>query len=88
MEVSLKAGKKGVEIGKDILGKFTTSGKGVKKKKGQTKTIKRRESIQNLKTGKIKTNQGKGKKVGISQAQAKQTGKIKKALKKHLNKMQ
>ena len=69
--------KKGVEIGKDILGKFTTSGKGVKKKKGQTKTITRRESIQNKKTGQIKTNQGKGKKVGITQAQDKKTGKIK-----------
>ncbi len=69
--------KKGVEIGKDILGKFTKSGKGVKDKKGQTKTIKRRQSIQNLKTGKIKTNQGKGKKVGITQAQDKKTGKIK-----------
>tara|TARA_Y100000401_G_scaffold51813_1_gene40600 strand:- start:2443 stop:3288 length:846 start_codon:yes stop_codon:yes gene_type:complete len=69
--------KKGSEIGKDILGKFTTSGKGVKNKKGQTKTITRRDSIQNKKTGQIKTNQGKGKKVGITQAQDKKTGKLK-----------
>jgi len=69
--------KKGAEIAKDILGKFTTSGKGVKNKTGQTKTIARRDSIQDKKTGKIKTNQGKGKNVGITQAQDKKTGKIK-----------
>jgi hypothetical protein len=66
-----------INLGKDILGKFTKSGKGVKDKKGQTKTITRRESIQNKKTGQIKTNKGKGKKVGITQAQDKKTGKIK-----------
>ena len=66
-----------IKFGKDVLGKFTTSGKGVKNKKGQTKTIVRRDSIQDEKTGKIKTNQGKGKNVGITQAQDKKTGKIK-----------
>ena len=69
--------KKGLEIGADILGIFTKSGKGVKNKSGQTKTITRRKSIQNKKTGQIKTNQGKGKNVGITQAQDKKTGKIK-----------
>ena len=69
--------KKGAKIAKDVLGKFTTSGKGVKNKKGQTKTIARRDSIQDKVTGKIKTNQGKGKNVGITQAQDKKTGKIK-----------
>ena len=66
-----------IKFGKDVLGKFTTSGKGVKNKTGQTKTIARRDSIQDKKTGKIKTNQGKGKNVGITQAQDKKTGKIK-----------
>jgi len=66
-----------IKFGKDVLGKFTTSGKGVKNKTGQTKTISRRDSIQDEKTGKIKTNQGKGKNVGITQAQDKKTGKIK-----------
>ncbi len=69
--------RKGIKIGKDVLGKFTTSGKGVKDKTGQTKTIVRRDSIQDEVTGKIKTNQGKGKNVGITQAQDKKTGKIK-----------
>ena len=85
-----------LKFGKDVLGKFTTSGKGAKNKTGQTKTITRRDSIQDEKTGKIitkktkmpdqlfkayikqaKANQGKGKNVGITQAQDKKTGKIK-----------
>ena len=62
---------------KNLLGLFTTVGKGVKNKTKQTKNIVRRSSIQNKDTGQIKTNQGTGKNVGITQAQDKATGQIK-----------
>ena len=68
---------RGKTIGKDTLGLFTTVGKGVKNKTKQTKNINRRNSIQNKTTGQIKTNQGIGKNVGITQAQDKATGQIK-----------
>ena len=66
-----------INAGKDILGMLTTVGKGVKNKTKQTKNINRRNSIQNKTTGQIKTNQGIGKNVGITQAQDKATGQIK-----------
>tara|TARA_R110000751_G_scaffold303192_1_gene417690 strand:+ start:525 stop:1133 length:609 start_codon:yes stop_codon:yes gene_type:complete len=66
-----------INVGKDILGMLTTVGKGVKNKTKQTKNINRRNSIQNKTTGQIKTNQGTGTKVGVTQAQDKVTGQIK-----------
>ena len=66
-----------INAGKDILGMLTTVGKGVKNKTKQTKNINRRNSIQNKTTGQIKTNQGTGTKVGVTQAQDKVTGQIK-----------
>ena len=57
-----------INAGKDILGMLTTVGKGVKNKTKQTKNINRRNSIQNKTTGQIKTNQGTGTKVGVTQA--------------------
>jgi hypothetical protein len=66
-----------ISVGKDILGLFTSVGKGVKNKTKQTKNINRRNSIQNKTTGQIKTNQGTGTKVGVTQAQDKVTGQIK-----------
>ena len=66
-----------INAGKDILGMLTTVGKGVKNKTKQTKNINRRNSIQNKTTGQIKTNQGTGTKVGVTQAQDKVTNQIK-----------
>ena len=77
MSSGITAIPKVISVGKDILGLFTSVGKGVKNKTKQTKNINRRNSIQNKTTGQIKTNQGIGKNVGITQAQDKATGQIK-----------
>lgn len=77
MSGGITAIPKVISVGKDILGMLTTVGKGVKNKTKQTKNINRRNSIQNKTTGQIKTNQGTGTKVGVTQAQDKVTGQIK-----------
>ena len=77
MSSGITAIPKVISVGKDILGLFTSVGKGVKNKTKQTKNINRRNSIQNKTTGQIKTNQGTGTKVGVTQAQDKVTGQIK-----------
>lgn len=77
MSSGITAIPKVISVGKDILGLFTSVGKGVKNKTKQTKNINRRNSIQNKITGQIKTNMGSGKNVGVTQAQDKKTGKIK-----------
>jgi len=77
MSGGITAIPKVISVGKDILGLFTSVGKGVKNKTKQTKNINRRNSIQNKTTGQIKTNQGTGTKVGVTQAQDKVTGQIK-----------
>ena len=77
MSSGITAIPKVISVGKDILGMLTSVGKGVKNKTKQTKNINRRNSIQNKTTGQIKTNQGTGTKVGVTQAQDKVTGQIK-----------